>query len=74
MAPVPKVLMISYCQGKGTEDFSRPADLGKLHRGCDFSRPGNYHCEETYLCLATHSYSDELVLGRVQYSLHKFDA
>ena len=39
MAPVPKVLMISYCQGKGTEDFSRPADLGKLHRDCDFSRP-----------------------------------
>ena len=55
MAPVPKVLMISYCQGKGTEDFSRPADLGKLHRDCDFSRPGNYHCEEPYLCLATHS-------------------
>ena len=25
----------------------------------------NYHCTEPYLCLVTHSYSDEVVLGRI---------
>ena len=72
IAPVAKVWMKLGCQR--SEDFRRPADLGNIHKGRNLSMPRNYHCTEPYLCLVTHSYSDEVVLGRIQYLLHKFDA
>ena len=58
ITPVTHVLMTLGCQGKGTEDFGRQSD---------FFTPGNFHCEKPYMCLVTHSYSDKLVLRRIQY-------
>ena len=57
ITPVSNVLMGLGRQGNGTEDFSRQW----------LFQPGNYHHEKPYLWLVTHSYSDKLVLRRIQY-------
>ena len=61
------------CQGKGTEDFSRPADKGKYSKGKWVFKPGNYYHEKPYLWLWTHSYSDKRVLRGYIILLQKFD-
>ena len=50
------------CQGKRTEDFSRPADLGEMFKGrATFFKPETYPHEKAYLCLVIHSHSDKLI-------------
>ena len=53
--------------GQRPEDFRRPTDLGNIHWGRNFPKPRNYHCTKPYLCLVTNSYSDKLILRRIQY-------
>ena len=59
ITPVSNVLIRLGCQGKGTEDFSRQWLFSNLETVIPLS----------YLCLVTHSYSDKLVLRRIQYLL-----
>ena len=54
------VLMRLSCQGKGTEGLRRVYEV-------TFFKTRNYHREKPYLCLVTRSYSDKVVLRRIQY-------
>ena len=58
ITPVGNVLIRLGCQGKGTKIFLM---------GNDFFQTCKLSSQKPYLCLVTHSYSDKIVLIRIQY-------
>ena len=58
IALVGNVLIRLGCQGKGTKI---------ILMGNDFFQTCKLSSQKPYLCLVTHSYSDKLVLIRIQY-------
>ena len=58
ITPVGNVLIRLGCQGKGTKI---------ILMGNDFFQTCKLSSQKPYLCLVTHSYSDKIVLIRIQY-------
>lgn len=57
------------CQDQGVRILAGKQIQGNFHEESDFYfKPGNYHCEKPILVLMiTHSYSDQLDLGRTPF-------